>query len=173
MLKKTDDLLMNYSRFLKFFVMSMAILTFQSLAYSVPQCFCDILTETVQGNRTNINFNINNNNNIQNGHSNNYDSYNKIISVKSSDAALRSNGISDITTNSSTESGKQIPLVRLPSNTLLKYTAYKDVSILHFHVPADTRTAVFTFKAYEEPNSAFSKYFVSLKFFSIIRPFQI
>lgn len=48
-----------------------------------------------------------------------------------------------------------IPLVRLPSNTLLKYTAYKDVSILHFVVPSDTRTAFFNFKAYEETKSAF------------------
>lgn len=53
----------------------------------------------------------------------------------------------------------QIPLVRLPSNTLLKYTAYKDVSILHFRIPPDTRTALFTFKAYEESKSAFRKYF--------------
>lgn len=53
---------------------------------------------------------------------------------------------------------EQIPLVRLPSNTLLKYTAYKDVSILHFDVPADTRTAYFNFKAYEESKSAFRKY---------------
>lgn len=52
-----------------------------------------------------------------------------------------------------------IPLVRLPSNTLLKYTAYKDVSILHFDVPADTRTAYFNFKAYEETKSAFRKFF--------------
>lgn len=52
----------------------------------------------------------------------------------------------------------QIPLVRLPSNTLLKYTAYKDVSILHFDVPANTRTAYFNFKAYEESKSAFRKY---------------
>lgn len=52
----------------------------------------------------------------------------------------------------------EIPLVRLPSNTLLKYTAYKDVSILHFHIPADTRTANFNFKAYEETKSAFRKY---------------
>lgn len=51
-----------------------------------------------------------------------------------------------------------IPLVRLPSNTLLKYTAYKDVSILHFVVPSDTRTALFNFKAYEETKSAFRKY---------------
>lgn len=53
---------------------------------------------------------------------------------------------------------EQIPLVRLPSNTLLKYTAYKDVSILHFVVPTDTRTAFFNFKAYEETKSAFRKY---------------
>lgn len=52
---------------------------------------------------------------------------------------------------------EQIPLVRLPSNTLLKYTAYKDVSILHFVVPTDTRTAYFNFKAYEETKSAFRK----------------
>lgn len=49
----------------------------------------------------------------------------------------------------------QTPIVRLPSNTLLKYTAYKDVSILHFRVPQDTRTAMFSFKAYEESKSAF------------------
>lgn len=54
---------------------------------------------------------------------------------------------------------EQIPLVRLPSNTLLKYTAYKDVSILHFHIPTDTRTAHFNFKAYEETKSAFRKLF--------------
>lgn len=52
---------------------------------------------------------------------------------------------------------QQIPLVRLPSNTLLKYTAYKDVSILHFRIPTDTRTALFSFKAYEESKSAFRK----------------
>lgn len=52
---------------------------------------------------------------------------------------------------------EQIPLVRLPSNTLLKYSAYKDVSILHFHIPTDTRTAYFSFKAYEETRSAFCK----------------
>lgn len=55
---------------------------------------------------------------------------------------------------------QQIPLVRLPSNTLLKYTAYKDVSILHFRIPSDTRTALFSFKAYEESKSAFRKYFI-------------
>ncbi|XP_058062007.1 uncharacterized protein LOC131212237 [Anopheles bellator] len=51
----------------------------------------------------------------------------------------------------------QIPLERLPSNTLLKYTAYKDVSILHFRIPADTRTAFFSFKAYEESKGAFQR----------------
>lgn len=53
---------------------------------------------------------------------------------------------------------RPIPLVRLPSNTLLKYTAYKDVSILHFRVPTDTRSAYFSFKANEETRSAFRKY---------------
>lgn len=69
-------------------------------------------------------------------------------------------------TSSSSGGGKQIPLVRLPSNTLLKYTAYKDVSILHFRVPMDTRTAQFSFKAYEESKSAFSKLPVSVIYFS-------
>ncbi|KAH8294044.1 hypothetical protein KR054_007710, partial [Drosophila jambulina] len=48
-------------------------------------------------------------------------------------------------------------VVRLPSNSLLKYTSYKDVSILHFNVQQDTRTAYFTFKAYEDPKSAFQR----------------
>lgn len=48
-------------------------------------------------------------------------------------------------------------IVRLPSNSLLKYTSYKDVSILHFRVPPDTRNAYFTFKAFEESKSAFRK----------------
>ncbi|XP_017873944.1 PREDICTED: uncharacterized protein LOC108621256 [Drosophila arizonae] len=47
--------------------------------------------------------------------------------------------------------------VRLPSNTLLKYGAYKDVSILHFRVPLDTRVAYFSFKAFEESKSAFQR----------------
>lgn len=64
----------------------------------------------------------------------------------------------------------QIPLVRLPSNTLLKYTAYKDVSILHFRIPTDTRTALFNFKAYEETRSAFRKYIHSNPF-RFIHPF--
>ncbi|XP_058812384.1 uncharacterized protein LOC131676953 [Topomyia yanbarensis] len=61
--------------------------------------------------------------------------------------------------NASTPNGfeGQIPLERLPSNTLLKYTAYKDVSILHFRIPTDTRTAFFSFKAYEESKSAFQR----------------
>lgn len=45
--------------------------------------------------------------------------------------------------------------VRLPSNSLLKYTSYKDVSILHFEVPPDSRAAYFSFKAFEESKSAF------------------
>lgn len=60
--------------------------------------------------------------------------------------------------NNNITNEKQIPLVRLPSNTLLKYTAYKDVSILHFRIPVDTQTALFSFKAYEESKSAFSEY---------------
>ena len=50
-----------------------------------------------------------------------------------------------------------IPLVRLPSNTLLKYTAYKDVSIQHFLIPMDSRSAMFSFKSYEESKSALSE----------------
>lgn len=67
--------------------------------------------------------------------------------------------------------GPQIPLVRLPSNTLLKYTAYKDVSILHFRIPSDTRTALFSFKAYEESKSAFRKYIYIFNFVSKINGF--
>lgn len=48
--------------------------------------------------------------------------------------------------------------VRLPSNSLLKYTSYKDVSILHFEVPPDSRAAHFSFKAFEESKSTFRKY---------------
>ncbi|CAO1444482.1 unnamed protein product [Diamesa hyperborea] len=48
-------------------------------------------------------------------------------------------------------------VVRLPSNTLLKYTAYKDVSIQHFRIPIDTRSAYFSFKSYEEGKSAFAR----------------
>lgn len=51
----------------------------------------------------------------------------------------------------------QTLVVRLPSNTLLKFTSYKDVSILHFRMPEDTRQAMFTFKAIEESKSAFRK----------------
>lgn len=55
------------------------------------------------------------------------------------------------------QNGQQIPLVRLPSNTLLKYTAYKDVSIQHFLIPMDTRSATFSFKSNEESKSALSE----------------
>lgn len=60
-------------------------------------------------------------------------------------------------TSEDIQNSHQIPLVRLPSNTLLKYTAYKDVSIQHFLIPMDTRNALFSFKAYEESKSALSK----------------
>lgn len=76
-------------------------------------------------------------------------------SINSSNSSSSSSN-SDSNNNITNE--KQIPLVRLPSNTLLKYTAYKDVSILHFRIPVDTQTALFSFKAYEESKSAFSKY---------------
>lgn len=56
-----------------------------------------------------------------------------------------------------TQNGQQIPLVRLPSNVLLKYTAYKDVSIQHYLMPTDTRSATFSFKSYEESKSALSE----------------
>lgn len=55
------------------------------------------------------------------------------------------------------QNGQHIPLVRLPSNTLLKYTAYKDVSIQHFLIPMDTRSAMFSFKSNEESKSALSE----------------
>lgn len=129
------------------------LLAVQLLAGHVPQCLCNILAETVQTNRTSINFH----NNLSPNSNNNYDSYNRISSVKSSDAGATTIGGGN-GTNGTIANDKQIPLVRLPSNTLLKYTAYKDVSILHFRVPPDTRTAMFSFKAYEEPKSAFSKY---------------
>lgn len=50
------------------------------------------------------------------------------------------------------------PTIRLPSNSLIKYTAYRDVSILHFQVPRDTRTLYFSFRAHQEFKSAFCKY---------------
>lgn len=50
------------------------------------------------------------------------------------------------------------PIIRLPSNSLIKYTAYRDVSILHFQVPRDTRTLFYSFRAHEEFKSAFCKY---------------
>lgn len=50
------------------------------------------------------------------------------------------------------------PIIRLPSNSLIKYTAYRDVSILHFQVPRDTRTLHYSFRAHEEFKSAFCEY---------------
>jgi hypothetical protein len=77
-----------------------------------------------------------------------------------SSAALPSESSTASSISDGNQNGsQQVPLVRLPSNTLLKYTAYKGVSILHFRIPTDTRSAVFSFKAYEESKSAFSKYF--------------
>lgn len=67
------------------------------------------------------------------------------------------NNQATFTTEDITQNSQQIPLVRLPSNTLLKYTAYKDVSIQHFLIPMDSRSALFTFKAYEESKSALSE----------------
>lgn len=83
------------------------------------------------------------------------------ISNSSSPSPSSSPSSASANQNASTLNGfeGQIPLERLPSNTLLKYTAYKDVSILHFRIPTDTRTAFFSFKAYEESKSAFRKYF--------------
>lgn len=60
------------------------------------------------------------------------------------------------------EQPPQIPLVRLPSNTLLKYTAYKDVSIQHFLIPMDTRSATFSFKSNEESKSALSELSINI-----------
>ena len=101
--------------------------------------FDDITT----ANRSNLN---DRNNNLRISRTNNNNNNNET----GSNIANKSN-ISDM-------DSKQIPIVRLPSNTLLKYTAYKDVSILHFRIPKDTRTALFSFKAYEESKSAFCKY---------------
>uniref|UniRef100_A0A1I8PVV4 EGF-like domain-containing protein n=1 Tax=Stomoxys calcitrans TaxID=35570 RepID=A0A1I8PVV4_STOCA len=42
---------------------------------------------------------------------------------------------------------------RLSSITLLKYSSYRDVSILHFLIPPDTRRVLFTFKATEQSSS--------------------
>lgn len=81
-------------------------------------------------------------------------------SSNSINSSSGSSSSSTTTSNSQNEQAQHIPLVRLPSNTLLKYTAYKDVSILHFRVPWDARTALFTFKAFEETKGAFRKYFL-------------
>jgi hypothetical protein len=72
------------------------------------------------------------------------------------------NNQATFTSEDITQNSQQIPLVRLPSNTLLKYTAYKDVSIQHFLIPMDSRSALFTFKAYEESKSALSEYIFRL-----------
>lgn len=88
-------------------------------------------------------------------------------------------GIDATITNDDIQNGQQIPLVRLPSNTLLKYTAYKDVSIQHFLMPMNSRSAMFSFKSYEESKSAlseqscYSKHVNILYFFIIIIPIII
>lgn len=75
----------------------------------------------------------------------------------STSAAFKLSNADDVQDTQQQQQQHQIPLVRLPSNTLLKYTAYKDVSIQHFLVPMDTRSVLFSFKAYEESKSALSK----------------
>lgn len=79
-------------------------------------------------------------------------------SFSSSNKSIKSGSSEGVTaTNDEQPNGQQIPLVRLPSNTLLKYTAYKDVSIQHFLIPMDTRSATFSFKSNEESKSALSE----------------
>jgi hypothetical protein len=82
---------------------------------------------------------------------------NFISSGKSSKSSGSGDSVQATITNDDMHSGQQTPLVRLPSNTLLKYTAYKDVSIQHFLIPMDTRSAMFSFKSYEESKSALSE----------------
>lgn len=82
---------------------------------------------------------------------------NSKTSSKSGIDNIHSNNNPATFTSEDIQNSQQIPLVRLPSNTLLKYTAYKDVSIQHFLIPMDTRNALFSFKAYEESKSALSK----------------
>lgn len=81
-------------------------------------------------------------------------------SASSSSSSSAGSTTSSASSSSSTDGAQpqHIPLVRLPSNTLLKYSAYKDVSILHFRIPVDTRTALFSFKAFDESKSVFRKY---------------
>lgn len=81
---------------------------------------------------------------------------------KSGIDSISYNDLATFTSEDITQNNQQIPLVRLPSNTLLKYTAYKDVSIQHFLIPMDSRSALFTFKAYEESKSALSEYIFRL-----------
>ena len=115
------------------------------------------LTNSFKTSSTNNNNNNNNinNHNINNNHDNNIHN-NKISSKSTVTVNSNDNGAQAIITTD-TNTQHQIPLVRLPSNTLLKYTAYKDVSIQHFRIPIDTRSAYFSFKSYEEGKSAFGK----------------
>lgn len=116
---------------------------------------CETKTITNRSNNLTEQINIVTNNNI----STNIDNINNGSSTSSRNSSPNTNTSSSNSSNNVTNNEKQIPLVRLPSNTLLKYTAYKDVSILHFRIPVDTQTALFSFKAYEESKSAFSEYY--------------
>lgn len=85
------------------------------------------------------------------------------IAAVTNDAMLmnRSSSSVPLASSSSLSSGPGAipsPVIRLPSNSLIKYTAYRDVSILHFQVPRDTRTLHYSFRAHEEFKSAFRKY---------------
>ncbi|KAG5671933.1 hypothetical protein PVAND_002101 [Polypedilum vanderplanki] len=77
--------------------------------------------------------------------------------ISNSKSSKSIDGVQATITNDDIQNGQQIPLVRLPSNTLLKYTAYKDVSIQHFLIPMDSRSAMFSFKSYEESKSALTR----------------
>lgn len=82
---------------------------------------------------------------------------NSFISNSKTNSKLGIDILQSTLANDDIRISQQIPLVRLPSNTLLKYTAYKDVSIQHFFMPMDTRSAIFSFKSYEESKSALSE----------------
>lgn len=122
-------------------------------------CSCDnsnnsSLTNAIKNFPNSINSNKINSDAF-NGHIND-NSHHSFASFSSSTESSAASGSASI--DGQLNGSSQTPLVRMPSNTLLKYTAYKDVSILHFRIPTDTLSAVFSFKAYEESKSAFSKY---------------
>ena len=132
----------------------------------VNQCSCDNSDNTLSNTTTaSLNLtnsfktsNSNNNNNNNNHNNHNHNSNNNINKISSKTTVnSNDNGAAQPVIITDTNTQHQIPLVRLPSNTLLKYTAYKDVSIQHFRIPIDTRSAYFSFKSYEEGKSAFGK----------------